>query len=284
MQMRITALAHCFARRKRCCMDWILSTVLLDSEHTKPQPYATMAPMTYQGARSRPIESETKRFFSVSKIRLDAAGWATHVLWSEVASRSNMDVGNHMVVPVGDVVDAIHEGSVVSVVFPPPHTHLPDQTLEVIERADGSETIAMAKRPGIAASLLATLNDIATLGDHLQPKKQKSTFTSRRRSQVVYAVSKVGLDADGRVTDVLWGRVDTAHNTWAAPEVVAPVAQAVAALQAGDQVFALFPSANGHLPEGQFTTVEYDDGRQTIVLAGPALPDRAIHDMDRLSS
>ena len=240
--------------------------------------------MTYQGARSRPFESETKRFFSVSKIRLDAAGWATHVLWCEVASRSNMDVGNHVVVPVGEVVDAIHEGSVVSVAFLPPHTHLPVQTLEVIERADGSESIAMAKRAGVPASLPVTLNDIATLGDHLQPKKQKASYTSRRRPHAVYAVSKVKLDADGRVTDVLWGRVDTTHNTWSAPEVLAPVADAVAALQGGDQVFALFPSANGHLPEGQFTTVEYDDGRQTIVLAGPALPDRAIHDMDRLAS
>jgi hypothetical protein len=99
-----------------------------------------------------------------------------------------------------------------------------------------------------------------------------------------YAVSKVELDGDGRVIAVLWGRVDTFKNTWATPEVVAPVADAVHALNAGDRVFALFPSVHGHLPERRFVVADYDDGRQTIVLDGPATHEREIHDMDRLSA
>jgi hypothetical protein len=46
---------------------------------------------------------------------------------------------------------------------------------------------------------------------------------SRRNVISVFAVSKVGLDKDGRVTDVLWGRVNTRTNRWASREVVAPV-------------------------------------------------------------
>jgi hypothetical protein len=46
----------------------------------------------------------------VPKIRMDAAGWIAHVLWSEVDSKSNLDVGDHVVAPVSDVVDAIRGG------------------------------------------------------------------------------------------------------------------------------------------------------------------------------
>ena len=97
-----------------------------------------------------------------------------------------------------------------------------------------------------------------------------------------FAVSKVGLDAAGRITAVVWGQVDTRQNAWATPEVVAPVAEAVTALNAGDQVFALFPSLHGHLPSRQFCVAAYDDGRQTIVLEGPSAYEREVHDMDRL--
>ena len=240
--------------------------------------------MTYQGARSRLALHETKRFFSVSKIRLDDKGFATHVLWSEVDSRSNLDVGNPVVVLVGDVVDTLRDGAQVRVTLLPQHSHLPSQTLEVVGCADGSHTIALTKRPGLAtASLPITLRDIPTLGDYAQPKKTLSSFTSRRRIHGVYAVSKVGLDPDGRITHVQWGRVDTGQNQWIDGEAVAPVAETVAALQAGDQVFALFASANGHLPGRQFTFVDYDDGRQTIALQGPPITGHEIHDMDRLT-
>jgi hypothetical protein len=77
------------------------------------------------------------------------------------------------------------------------------------------------------------------------------------------------------------GTRDTAKNAWATDETVVPVAAVVRALHAGDQVFALFPSTHGHVPERQFVVVNYDDGRQTIVLDGPATHEREIHDMDR---
>jgi hypothetical protein len=38
------------------------------------------------------------------------------------------------------------------------------------------------------------------------------------------------------------------------------------------------------VPERQFVIVDYDDGRQTIVLDGPATHEREVHDMDRLDA
>ena len=98
-----------------------------------------------------------------------------------------------------------------------------------------------------------------------------------------FAVSKVELDPGGRITAVLWGQVDTGKNAWGFPEVVVPVAAAVDALLAGDQVFALFPSIHGHLPDRQFVVADYDGARKTIVLDGPTAYEREIHDMDRLN-
>jgi hypothetical protein len=98
-----------------------------------------------------------------------------------------------------------------------------------------------------------------------------------------HAVSKVQLDPDGRITAVLWGRVDTDKNAWAGPETMVPVSEAVDALRAGEPVFALFPSTHGHVPDRQFVVADYDDGRQTIVLDGPTAFEREIHDMDRLA-
>jgi len=98
----------------------------------------------------------------------------------------------------------------------------------------------------------------------------------------VYAVSRVRLDKDGRVTRVLWGPVDTGKNDWAAPERVSPVKDVVAALRAGHEVYALFPSTHGHIPERTLMVAEYDNGLQTIALQGGATHEREIHDMDRL--
>ena len=97
-----------------------------------------------------------------------------------------------------------------------------------------------------------------------------------------FAVSKVQLDPAGRITAVLWGQVDTGKNAWVTPEVVSPVAAAVDALRAGDQVSALFPSIRGHLPDRQFAVADYDGGRKTIVLDGPTACEREVHDMDCL--
>ena len=101
----------------------------------------------------------------------------------------------------------------------------------------------------------------------------------------VFAVSKVRLDKDGRVIAVLWGRVDTDKNQWATAEVEAPVREVVEAIHAGDQVFALFPSEHGHVPDRQFRVVEYDSGWETIaLLEGPPTYEREVHDMEKLDS
>ena len=98
----------------------------------------------------------------------------------------------------------------------------------------------------------------------------------------VHAVSKVRLDEDGRVIAVYWGRVDTDTNSWASTEVVAPVRAVVEAIQAGDQVFALFPSTHGHVPDRQFMVVDYESGWETVALEGPPTFEREVHDMERL--
>jgi hypothetical protein len=83
---------------------------------------------------------------------------------------------------------------------------------------------------------------------------------------------------------VLWGEVDTRNNTWATPEVVSPASAAVDALGAGNLVFALFPSANGHLPDRQLVVADHDGSCKTIVLGGPTAHEREVHDMDRLDA
>jgi len=46
----------------------------------------------------------------------------------------------------------------------------------------------------------------------------------------VHAVSRVRLDKDGRVTDLLWGEAGTKTNRRATPELVAPVVEVVDAI------------------------------------------------------
>lgn len=237
--------------------------------------------MTYQGARARPLQIEMTKFYSVSKIRLNASGWPTHVLWSEINPKSNGNVGAPVVVPVADVVDAIHGGAHVAAVFLPPHAQLPDCVFEVIERWDGSTTIDLVKRANVDPADVADMKDLALL-EEAHPQEAPMVKVASSRRMKTFAVSQVALDADGRVTRVRWGKVDTVKNAWAGPESVAPVVEVVAALQAGDQVFALFPSIHGHLPDRQFAQADYDGKRQTIVLIGPTAYEREIHDMDRI--
>ena len=124
--------------------------------------------MTYQGAKARPLDSETKRFLAISKIRLDPSGWPTHVLWGEVNAGSNLDVGAQRVAPVADVVDAIHDGAEVAAVFLPTRVHTPEHLLVVTERPDGSETIALARTASLTAKR-ASLQEIASLGEEFLP-------------------------------------------------------------------------------------------------------------------
>lgn len=100
----------------------------------------------------------------------------------------------------------------------------------------------------------------------------------------VYAVSSLRLDNDGRVTHVLWGRVNTTTNAWAGPESEVPVKEVVKAIHAGHRVFALFPTDHGHVPERRFIAVDYDNGWETVSLEGPPTHEREIHDMDKIGA
>ena len=97
-----------------------------------------------------------------------------------------------------------------------------------------------------------------------------------------FAVSKIDLDTDGRVTQVLWGVIDKKSNRWVSAEELAPVADVVAAIQNGDQVLAIFPPTAGGLPEREFVVVEFDDGTETIDLVEVSGPAPRIHDMGRI--
>jgi len=241
--------------------------------------------MTYQGARARPFETEVQRVFEVSVIRLDPQGWPSDVMWVEVSAKSNLDVGVPLWAPVADVVDALQDGAQVLTISLPPHTHLPQRHLEVFERDGEPDSITLAAHPGHPASSGGPpdLSTVATVEREAAVTIPPSYHAPRTVTvQPAFAVSRVALDADGRIVSVLWGPVDTVRNQWAGPEVVAPVADAVAVLRAGGHVFALFSSEHGHQPDRRFIVADYEDGRKTLVLAGPSTFERNIHDMDRL--
>jgi hypothetical protein len=238
--------------------------------------------MTYQGTRARAADDESARVFEVSKIRRAADGRVSHVLWAEIDAPSDHDVSLRVLAPVAEVIEAIHGGARVAAVFVQPDSRKPERFFVVVEHEDGRETIGFDGE----ASSGRELGDIETLDDTASSPDTAPADTAHagRRKTKTFAVSKVELDADGRVVAALWGRVDTAKNAWTSAEVVAPVAEVVRALRAGDPVFALFPSTHGHVPQRRFVVADYDDGRQTIVLEGPATHEREIHDMDRLDA
>ena len=100
----------------------------------------------------------------------------------------------------------------------------------------------------------------------------------------IYAVSKVKLDDDGRVTGVEWGPVDS--HTVEAPDarIVSDVAEVVVALHRGDDVFSLFEKPHGMEPGRRFRVVAYDSGWETITLDGEPTHEHEIHDMARIAS
>lgn len=124
--------------------------------------------MTYQGARARPEASEVKRVFAVHKVRLDAKGRVGAVLWGEVDARANADVGASVVVPVADVVDAIHDGARVVAVFPASAgqgPRAPDLLFELLEHDDGSESVTLSASHAPAGAPGPGLQDLARLDD-----------------------------------------------------------------------------------------------------------------------
>jgi hypothetical protein len=237
--------------------------------------------MTYQGARAQPQQSESRNYFSVSQIRLDAHGRATHVLWSEVNPKSNLDVAAAVVATTDEVVDALNDGANVFAVLLPPHAHGPEQMFEARELEDGSQTIALVQHLVKDGAPHPGLRDLASLEPEPEVAPVRSVVAVPHR-KTTYAVSRVALDPDGRVTAVRWGRVNTVRNAWAGPESIAAVSRVVEALEAGDHVYALFPALHGHLPERTFVVADYGNGLQTIVLEGPATHQREVHDMDRM--
>jgi hypothetical protein len=237
--------------------------------------------MTYQGARAQPLQTESRNYFSVSQIRLDGHGRATHVLWSEVNPKSNLDVAAPVVATADEVVDALNDGANVFAVLLPPHAHGPEQMFEARELEDGSQTIALVQHPVAEGAPHPGLRDLASLEDETEPIPVRAAVAIPHR-KTTYAVSQVALDPDGRVTAVRWGRVNTVRNAWAGPESIAAVSRVVEALESGDHVYALFPALHGHLPERTFIVANYDNGLQTIVFEGPVTHEREVHDMDRM--
>ncbi len=242
--------------------------------------------MTYQGERARPVtvkdDSELGRCFEVSKVRLGVDGHVSDVLWTEVNAASNQAAYAAIVSPASSVVDAIHDGAQVAAVFSAPEVHLPQRLFVIFEHENGRECIVLDGPPAPGRNLTDMPGLDAGGGVSLPGRQKGHTAVRAGVLMNTFAVSKVGLDADGRVTQVQWGRVDTRKNAWATPEVVAPVSEAVNALNAGDQVVALFPSIHGHLPDRQFVVADYDGGLKTIVLDGRTAYEREIHDMDRI--
>ena len=98
-----------------------------------------------------------------------------------------------------------------------------------------------------------------------------------------YAVSQVRIDGHQRVSEVVWGQVDTSSNRWATDETRAPVAEVVDAIHNGDPVFALFLGEDGHTPQRRFVAVEHDDGEESIVLEGAAGAIPTLDSMDRIA-
>ena len=97
-----------------------------------------------------------------------------------------------------------------------------------------------------------------------------------------YAVSQVRLDDRQRVSEVVWGQVDTVSNRWVTDETRAPVADVVGVIYNGDPVFALFRGKDGHAPQRRFVVVEHDDGEASVVLEGAAGSSRDLVAMDRI--
>lgn len=109
--------------------------------------------MTYQGERSRPMASESGRFFEVSKVRMGADGHVSEVLWGEVNTGNDRSVGPQVLATAAEVVDAIHDGAQVLAVFPAPDA-LPDRAFAIFLHQDGRECITLAGAPSLGRELL----------------------------------------------------------------------------------------------------------------------------------
>lgn len=119
--------------------------------------------MTYQGARARPSVTEQRRVFAVTAAHWDAQDQLTHVRWVEVVAASNLDAGPATVVPLSELVDALHDGAQVRVVYPEALGLPVGLTLETVEHPDGHETVALASLMGTETHASPGLHGLARL-------------------------------------------------------------------------------------------------------------------------
>ena len=94
-----------------------------------------------------------------------------------------------------------------------------------------------------------------------------------------FEVSKIRLDKDGHVSEVLWGEVNPGSDLDVGLPVRAAVAEVVDAIHDGAQVTALFVSEKVSLPDRQFTVFKHHDGREGIALQEPGAAGRQLADM-----
>jgi hypothetical protein len=101
--------------------------------------------MTNQGERARALGSAKGRFFDFSKVRIAVGGHVGNVLWGEVDTASDHDIGTRVVAMAADVVDAIHEGAQVAAArsssTPGEPEHRPERMFVIVEHRDGRECI-----------------------------------------------------------------------------------------------------------------------------------------------
>ncbi len=117
--------------------------------------------MTAEGTHERIQAKDIDRVFAVSAVRLDAAAQVVEVLWNEVNEKSNLGVSAALRSPASDVITAIHAGHRILAVFPKTRGHRPDRLFVVLEKKDGSETLALESSKGLDREL----GDLAALQD-----------------------------------------------------------------------------------------------------------------------
>lgn len=82
-----------------------------------------------------------------------------------------------------------------------------------------------------------------------------------------YAVNGVRIDPlSGRVTHVRWGQVDPTGNAWVAGPHEAPVTEVARAIDAGDDVHAIFVISGGNAVGPKLKRVIYRDASEGIEL------------------
>jgi len=103
-------------------------------------------------------------------------------------------------------------------------------------------------------------------------------------SGTFYVVSQVRLDDRQRVSEVVWGQVDTVSNRRVTDETRAQVADVVGVIYNGDSVFAVFRGQDGHVQQRRFLVAEHADGSRSIVLDGVAGSAPGLEAMNRIEA